>query len=177
MHLLTRGCDFTAFLRLSVGGTPTAILPTAAPAARAAAATGGGSEAPSAETAAPSQTHPEESGSKVLATVAHGHHAPAFGVVCRALGIRERRATRAFMFLVARDVMSAATRCVVCCVSCVFGVPRVCVCVRACLCRVCAWCSFRLDLCSLTLMLFFVGSIASSADLLDGAVRPGARTE
>eukprot|EP00903_Cladosiphon_okamuranus_P013422 g12503.t1 len=42
--------------------------------------------------------------------IAHGHHAPAFGVVCRALGIREQQAARAFMFLVARDVMSAATR-------------------------------------------------------------------
>ena len=27
--------------------------------------------------------------------VAHGHHAPAFGVVCRALGVGERQAARA----------------------------------------------------------------------------------
>jgi len=46
--------------------------------------------------------------------VARGHHAPAFGAVCRALGIGGREAARAFMFLVARDVMSAATRCVCC---------------------------------------------------------------
>ncbi|CAN0009884.1 unnamed protein product [Laminaria digitata] len=42
--------------------------------------------------------------------VAHGHHAPAFGVVCRSLGVGECQAARAFMFLVARDVLSAATR-------------------------------------------------------------------
>ncbi|CAN0442287.1 unnamed protein product [Ascophyllum nodosum] len=41
---------------------------------------------------------------------ARGHQAPAFGVVCRALGVGEREATRAFMYLVARDVLSAATR-------------------------------------------------------------------
>lgn len=42
--------------------------------------------------------------------VARGHQAPAFGVVCKALGVEEREATRAFMYLVARDVLSAATR-------------------------------------------------------------------
>ncbi|CAN0435828.1 unnamed protein product [Ascophyllum nodosum] len=45
-----------------------------------------------------------------LGNAARGHQAPAFGVVCRALGVGEREATRAFMYLVARDVLSAATR-------------------------------------------------------------------
>ncbi|CAM9957436.1 unnamed protein product [Pylaiella littoralis] len=47
---------------------------------------------------------------KERAVIARGHHAPAFGVVCGALGIGEGQAARAFMFLVARDVLSAATR-------------------------------------------------------------------
>lgn len=42
--------------------------------------------------------------------IARGHHAPAFGVVCRALGVETGQAMRSFMFLVARDVLSAATR-------------------------------------------------------------------
>eukprot|EP00752_Nemacystus_decipiens_P003883 g3569.t1 len=49
-------------------------------------------------------------GGDPASAIAHGHHAPAFGAVCRALGVGEHQAARAFMFLVARDVVSAATR-------------------------------------------------------------------
>lgn len=42
--------------------------------------------------------------------IARGHHAPAFGVACQALGVPQEQAVRAYLFMVARDVLSAATR-------------------------------------------------------------------
>ncbi|CAM9314706.1 unnamed protein product [Scytosiphon promiscuus] len=97
--------DFRALVR---GGSAAF---SGVPVRRTTAATGDSSEAPVAGVASPAE-QPSDAANKSerRGTIAHGHHAPAFGVVCRALGIRERRATRAFMFLVARDIMSAATR-------------------------------------------------------------------
>ncbi|CAM9572485.1 unnamed protein product [Ectocarpus sp. 12 AP-2014] len=57
-----------------------------------------------------SRTGTKKSGAAPALVIARGHHSPAFGVVCGALGIDEDEAARAFMFLVARDVLSAATR-------------------------------------------------------------------
>ncbi|CAM9125689.1 unnamed protein product [Hapterophycus canaliculatus] len=102
------GGIISEFRTLVRGGSATGS--EAATAARAAAATGGGPEAHTAGATEQARKPVDENKSKRRATVAHGHHAPAFGVVCRALGIGEGRATRAFMFLVARDIMSAATR-------------------------------------------------------------------
>ncbi|CAM9519465.1 unnamed protein product [Discosporangium mesarthrocarpum] len=44
------------------------------------------------------------------ASSAYGHYAPAFGVVCRGLGLGEATSCRAFLFMAARDILSAATR-------------------------------------------------------------------
>ncbi|CAN0406710.1 unnamed protein product, partial [Ectocarpus sp. 8 AP-2014] len=59
---------------------------------------------------AKSRTSKKKAGAASALVTARGHHSPAFGVVCGALGIEEDEAARAFMFLVARDVLSAATR-------------------------------------------------------------------
>ncbi|CAM9514170.1 unnamed protein product [Ectocarpus sp. 4 AP-2014] len=57
-----------------------------------------------------SRTSKKKAGAASALLTARGHHSPAFGVVCGALGIEENEAARAFMFLVARDILSAATR-------------------------------------------------------------------
>lgn len=80
---------------------------------------GGGDQATSegksgASGAEKSRTSKKKAGAASALVTARGHHSPAFGVVCGALGIEEDEAARAFMFLVARDVLSAATRYVVC---------------------------------------------------------------
>ena len=41
---------------------------------------------------------------------AHGHHIPAFGAICAVAGIPVESCIRLLLFVVARDLMSAATR-------------------------------------------------------------------